>query len=246
MPPTHRKLRRKELKQPDEFLTLFDQARDFFVDNLRQVLVSTGVLLAAIALVITVYAYERHRDEAAGAQFSSALAALNARNYKTAEQQFAKLADAEPNRRVGRLARFYLGTAYLGENDLQHARDALVAFIASEHDPLFSNLAMTDLAVVYEKMGDYAKAGGAYSEAAKVPGPEQERAELDAARMLAKLGNRAGAVAAYQRFLAAHPYSERRQDVIESLAMLGAAPEGARTASAGNLPVVMPPAEPPR
>jgi predicted negative regulator of RcsB-dependent stress response len=249
MPPTHRKLRRKELKQPDEFLTLFDQAREFFVDNLKQVLVSAGIVLAAAALVIAVYSYERHRDELAGAQFSAALAALNAKNYKSAEQQFARLADAEPNRRVGRLARFYLATAYLGGNDLPRARDALVAFVAGEHDPIYSNLAMTDLGVVYEKMGDYAKAAGAYRASASVPGPEQEHAELDAARMLAKQGDRTEAIAAYRRFLAEHPYAAERQDVIESLAMLGAAPEGARTASAagaGNLPVVMPPAEPPR
>ncbi len=246
MPPTHRKLRRKELKQPDEFLTLFDQARDFFVENLRQVLISAGIVLGVAAIAIAVYAYERHRDQLAGEQFSTALAALNAKNYKTAEQQFAKLAEAEPNRRVGQLARFYLANAYLGENDLPHARDALVVFLAGEHDALFTNLALTDLAVIYERMGDYKKAAGAYRQAAAVPGPEQERAELDAARMIAKQGDRSGAIDAYRRFLAAHPYSAHRPDVIESLAMLGAPAETGKPAASGSLPVLMPPATPPK
>jgi predicted negative regulator of RcsB-dependent stress response len=246
MPPTHRKLRRKELKQPDEFLTLFDQARDFFVENLRQVLISAGIVLGVAALAIAVYAYERHRDQVAGEQFAAALAALNAKNYKTAEQEFAKLAEAEPNRRVGQLARFYLASAYLGDNDLPHARDALVVFLAGEHDALFTSLALTDLAVVYERMGDYQKAAGAYRQAAAVPGPEQERAELDAARVLAKQGNRAAAIDAYRRFLATHPYSPHRQDVIESLAMLGVPAEIGKSTASGNLPVLMPPAEPPR
>ncbi|HEY6395234.1 MAG TPA: tetratricopeptide repeat protein, partial [Candidatus Binataceae bacterium] len=171
-----------------------------------------------------------------------ALDSLNAKNYKAAEQQFAKIADAEPNRRIGRLSRFYLANAYLGENDLPHARDALVAFLGEEHDPTFASLALTNLAVIYERMGDFKKAEGAYSQATSVPGPEQARAELGIARMRAKQGNRDGAVEAYRRFLAAHPFSNERQDVLESLAMLGVSIGDSSLSAQAAMPVVMPPA----
>ena len=243
MPPTthRRKITQKELKAPDEFTTLIDSARDFLVNNLTQVLVSAGIVVAIAAIVVGVYYYERHRDSLASAQFYSAITALNAGQNKEAEAQFKQLADEEPGRRLGRLARFYMASAYLGDNDLPKARDALVAFLAEEHDPNFTSLALTDLAVVYERMADWRKAEGAYQQAASVPGPEQVRAELGVARMLAKSGEKQQAIAAYRGVLAAHPFAAQRQDVIESLALLGAPaePPSATTASnVGPLPVL--------
>lgn len=239
MPPTHRKLRRKELRRPDEFMTFVEQAQDFFLKNLRQVIISAAIVLGVAAIAFAVFTYEQHRDYQTAARFNKALDALNAKRYVEAEQGFAKLAGDEPGRRLGRLARFYLGNAYLEAGDLPHARDAYTAFIAEEHDPAFSSLAMTDLAVVYEKMGDYTKAIGAYSQAASVSGPEQARAELGVARMLAKAGNNQGAIDAYRRFLAAHPYALQRQDVVESLAMLGAPAEASTPPPPGTtMPVI--------
>ena len=222
---THRKLTRKELKQPDEFETLLDEIGAFFVNNLQQILIASGIVLAVGAIVASIYFYERHRDEVAGSSFYSALQQLRDNNYKAAATSFEALAEAEPNRRVGHLAHFYLASAYIGENDLPKARDALVQFVTEEHDPLYTNLALTNLGVVYERMGDFRKAAGAYGQAASVPGPEQQRAELGVARVLVKVGDKSGAIAAYRGFLAAHPFAQQRGDALESLAMLGAQPE---------------------
>ncbi len=244
MPPTthRRKLTQKELRAPDEFTTFVDGARDFLVNNLRQVIVSSAVVVIAGAVVIGVYYYERHRDSLAAAQFYAAITALNAGQNKDAETQFKQLADEEPGRRLGRLARFYTASAYIADGDLPNARDSLVAFLAEERDPMFRSLALTNLAVVYERMAEWKKAASAYQQAAADPGPEQVRAELGAARMLAKAGDKQGAIDAYRGFLAAHPFAQQRQDVVESLALLGAPADLAPPASAaagGPQPVVI-------
>ncbi len=244
MPPTkHRpKLTQKELRAPDEFTTFVDSARDFFVNNLTQVIVSAAVVVVTGAIVIGVYYYERNRDSIASTKFYDAITALNAGKNKDAETQFKKLADEEPGRRLGRLARFYMASAYLGDGDLPNARDSLVAFLAEERDPLFRSLALTNLAVVYERMSDWKKAAGAYEQAASDPGPEQVRAELGVARMRAKSGDKQGAIAAYRGFLNAHPFAQQRQDVLESLALLGAPADVSPPtlgASAGPQPVVI-------
>jgi predicted negative regulator of RcsB-dependent stress response len=244
MPPTthRRKLTQKELRAPDEFTTLIDNARDFFFNNLTQVIVSAGVVVAVGAIVIGVYYYERHRDTLASARFYDAITALNAGQNKTAETGFKQLSDEEPGRRLGRLSRFYLANSYLADGDLPNARDSLVAFLAEERDPLFRSLALTNLAVVYERMADWKKAVTAYQQAAADPGPEQVRAELGVARMLAKSGDKQGAIAAYRAFLNAHPFAQQRQDVLESLALLGAPADIAPPslgASAGPQPVVI-------
>jgi predicted negative regulator of RcsB-dependent stress response len=224
MPPTHYKIKRKELKQPDEFVTLVGSARDFLFENWRKMAISAAVVLAVGLIALGTYSYERGRDRAASERFFTALGTLNAKHYQAAGQQLSKLADDEPDRKIGRLARLYLAIAYMGANDLPKARDTLVQFVAEEHDPVFASLALADLGVVYERMGDYQKAAGAYQQAAAAPGPEQVRAQLGVARMLAKAGDKQGAIGVYRDFLAAHPFAQQRGEVLESLALLGATP----------------------
>lgn len=237
----HHKLTRKELKQPDEFQTFVENAETFLLDHLQQAIVSAAIVLAAGAILLGVYYYEVHRDAVAGNQFYSALTALNQKNYKQAEAAFEKLAADEPSRDVGKLSRFYLGTAYLADGDLPKARDAFVSYLtqAPKRLDLFTSLASEDLGVVYEKLGDYKKAEGAYSAAATISGPSQAQAELDVARMRLKQGDKQGAIAAYQQFLAMHPFSQDRQTVIEALAQLGVAPKAA-TSTTGPSRVVIP------
>ncbi len=247
MPSTHRKINRKELKAPSEFQNIFESAQEFLLANLRQVIISAVIIVVAAGIAIGTYSYERRRDRLAGEAFYGALTALTAKQYKTAEDQFAKLAAAEPDRRIGKLARLYLAQSYAGDGDFLKARDALIAFVADYHDPEFSSLALVDLGVVYEKMGDLAKAQGAYQQAASVPGPEQISAELAFARLQAEQGNKAGAIQTYRAFLALRPYAQQREEVLESLAMLGASaqPESAQapnaSGAAGPMPVMMPP-----
>ncbi len=152
---THRKrLSQKELRAPDEFQTFVDSAREFLSSNLQQVLVSAGIVLAAGALAVGIYYYEIHRDNLAGDRFYSALNALDHKNYPEAEGGFQRLADDETGRQVGKLARFYLGATYLDAGDLPKAQSALVAFLAGSHDDVFTSLALEDLGVVYERLGE--------------------------------------------------------------------------------------------
>jgi predicted negative regulator of RcsB-dependent stress response len=229
---THHKISRKELKQPDEFQSFVANAQEFLRTNLRQVIVSASIVLAAGALAVGIYYYEIHRDNIAGDRFYSAIGELNNKNYKAAEADFQKLAQDEPGREVGKLARFYLGSAYFQDGQLDKARDALVAYVPDAKDNLFASMAYEDLAVIYEKMGDLQKAQGAYAQAAAIPGPEQSRAQLQVARLMAAQGDKAGAINAYQNFMLSNPFSRDRQTVIEALANLGApAPAGSEAIS---------------
>jgi tetratricopeptide (TPR) repeat protein len=247
MPSTHRKISRKELKAPTEFQNIFESAQEFLFANIRQVIISAVIIVVAAGIAIGTYTYERRRDRIAGEAFYGALTALTSKQYKTAEDQFAKLAASEPDRRIGKLAQLYLAESYMGEGDFLKARDSLIAFVANYHDPEFSSLALMNLGVVYEKMGDLAKAQGAYEQAANVMGPEQIPAELAYARLQAEQGNKAGAIQTYRAFLALRPYAQQREEVLESLAMLGATmrPASAQAPDAspagGSMPVMMPP-----
>ncbi|MFI5353923.1 MAG: tol-pal system YbgF family protein, partial [Candidatus Binatales bacterium] len=150
MPTAHRKFRRKELKEKDEFFTVVEWAQHFFWTHLTQVLVSAALVAAVAVLVVAMYAYSRHRGRLAGEQFYQAFAAFNQKQYDVALQRFTELSDSQPGREVGRLARFYMGASYLAKDDLPRAREALVLFLTEPSDASFKTLAASDLGVIYE------------------------------------------------------------------------------------------------
>jgi tetratricopeptide (TPR) repeat protein len=223
---THRKrISRKDLKKRDEFQTFFEDAQDFLKENLKQVLLAAGVVVFVAAVAIGTYTYEHHVARVTADRFYAGLGALDQKDYATAEAAFAKLAADEPGRTLGGLAQFYLGACYADQGKLTKARDALNAYVKQDGEPsMFSNLALAYLGGVYERMGDFKQAEAAYRRAAAIPGPQQTSAQLAVARIMAKRGDKAGAIKAYQSFLEEHPFYQGRQTVTEALANLGAAP----------------------
>lgn len=232
MAQTHRKLRRKDLKRPDEFMTFFSNVQDFFATRLRDILFAAAIVGVLGALTLGVFYYERYRDETVSNQFYTSFTALQEKQYAAAQKGFERLAQKEPDRTLGRLARLYLASTYLAQDNVPKARDALVAYLAEAHDPAFLGLALMEMGVIYERSGDLSKALGAYRQAQALKGPEAPAAELAAARILEEQGDKPGAIKAYQLFLEAHPFAAQRQDAVENLARLGvvAVPTGAQTA----------------
>jgi tetratricopeptide (TPR) repeat protein len=239
MPVTYRKLRRKELRQPDEFITFFENLRSFLLDNLVQVIIGACAVVALAAIGFGVYFYMQYRDRLVADQFYEAMTALDHKEYKTAETDFSNLADDHPRASLGRLARFYLAGCYMAEKDPGKAHDELNEYLAGDGRPDFKSLALVQLGVAYEDLGQFQQAHQAYSEAAKLPGPQKMRAELAVARMLVREGQKDAAIAAYRQFLKDNPFAEERTGVFVALAELGVQPE-ARTA---NAPTVSTPAK---
>ncbi len=223
MRTAHRKIRRKDLKEKDEFFTVVEWIQHFFWTHLTEVLVSAALVVAVAVLVVALYAYGRHRGRIAGEQFYQAFAAFNQKQYDPALQGFTQLADSQPDREVGQLARFYMGVCYLAKDDLPRAREAFVLFLTDPSDAWFKALAAEDLGVTYERSGDFKKAEEYYRQAASAPGAEGIGAELSVARMLEREGNRTAAISAYQQLIERHPLAAERQDAVEALASLGAA-----------------------
>jgi tetratricopeptide (TPR) repeat protein len=242
MPVTHRKLRRKELRQPDEFITFFENLRGFLLDNVVRVIIGACAAIALAAIGFGVYFYMQYRDRLVADQFYEAITALDHKEYKTAATDFTKLAEDHPGASLGRLARFYLASCYMADKDPAKARDALNEYLAGDDRPAFKSLALVQLGVAYEDLGQFQQAHQAYSEAAKLPGPQKMRAELAAARMLVREGHKDAAIAAYRQFLKENPFAEERTDAFVALTELGVQPEA--QAQTANAPVVSIPAKP--
>ena len=226
MPTTHYKLDRKELKQPDEFVTFIDKAGQFAADNLARVIIGAVVIVAIAAIIYGVSLYQDHQRSLVADRFYDALSALNKQDYRIAEQGFSSLADDNPRQSLGHLARLYLASTYMAENKVKDARTALQIYIDGEDQPLYRNMALMQLGAADENLGDFKAAHNAYAQAADIAGPAKGRAQIGAARSLIKEGNTKDGIEAYRQFLTDNPYSAMRNEVIETLATYGVQANG--------------------
>jgi tetratricopeptide (TPR) repeat protein len=234
MATTHRsKIRRKDLKQPDEFMTVAYSVEDFVEHHLSKVITGAIVVLVVAAVFFLIYQHVSTVRREAAEQFYQGFSALNSKDYKRAEDRFNALIADHPSTRAADLARFYRGIAYFNSGDLPRARQALEDYTQGDAAPRsLRELALMDLGVVYEQMHDYAKAADAYQRAAAINGPERNNARVAIARVLQQQGKRDEAIKAYREFLASDPYAPQRETVIQALANLGvSAPSGPSTSA---------------
>src|SRR5713101_2409606 len=224
-------LSRKELRQPDEFVTLVDSAGDYIANHLGRVIVGAIGLVALILMIVGVRFYFNYQDRQIAEAFYQASTAFDHKDYASARSEFAALAEAHPHSSLGRLAMFYLGNAYMADNEAKPARDAFQKYLAADDRPAFREMALMQLGVADENLADFTGARKAYGEAYAMKGPERGRADLDVARLLARQGDKPAAIAAYQRFLRENPFSQDRGDVIDALAQLGVAPAAPTSSS---------------
>lgn len=233
----NRRISRKELRQPDEFQTFVEAAGNLVADNLLRVILGVGGFLIIVFIIVGVSAYFGHQRSLIAESFYQATAALDHKDYKTAAAMFVRIADEHPGDSLGRLAGFYAGNAYLAEGQTAKARDQYRRYLDSNDRPIFRAMALMQLGVADENLGDIAAAKKAYQDAAALQGPEQERADLNVARLMAQQGDKKGAIAAYQAFLREHPFSQDRAIVIDALANLGTAPPAQTAHLTGTPPI---------
>jgi predicted negative regulator of RcsB-dependent stress response len=219
---SHRKISRKALKQPDEFVNILERIADLIAANLARVIIGTIAVLLVIVTVFAASLYSQNRQRIASEQFYRAVNSLNDKDYKSAQQGFSTLVQNDSSRTLGHLARFYLAITYLAQNQALKARGMLQEYLAKGGDGWFQQMALTQLGIANEDLGDYRDAHSAYVKAAQLNGPEKARAEIGAARTLALIGDRQGAITAYQQFLRENPFTQQRAEVIEALAQMGA------------------------
>src|SRR5579864_9224186 len=92
MATTHRpKIRRKDLKQPDEFMTAAFTVEDFVEHHLNKVITGAIAILVMAAALFLIYQHVSSAKKAAAEQLYEGFSALDSKDYKGAEQKFDTL-----------------------------------------------------------------------------------------------------------------------------------------------------------
>jgi tetratricopeptide (TPR) repeat protein len=216
------KLRRKDIRQPDEFVTVTSRVATWAREH-RSLVAGIALGLVVVALVALLIGRTRAvRNEAAAAAFRSAHRTFEAGSYADAAEAFAALGREYPRTPFGRLAGLYRARALARQGDHAAAATAYGEYLAgSPQAPYLRQQALVGLAEAREASGDAAGALDAYTEAGALEGPLRPDALMAAARLQEAAGQGAEARALYTRLLAEGPGPDLRAVIRAKVPDLG-------------------------
>ena len=196
------KIRRKDLRKPDEFETLTGQAVAW-ADEHRPVVY--GVLAVAVVVLagsLAIGRWRASRNDAAAIAFRSAQESFDEGKFQEAAQGFAYVVERYPGAPFGRLAVLYRAHALARQGDQAAAATAYGEYLGSAAVPDYLRQeALVGLARAKEAAGDTAGALDAYTQAGALPGAYRDDALLSAARLEQAAGHAERAQAIYAGLL---------------------------------------------
>lgn len=180
--PRKIKVQRKDVKEPDEFISTTSQVMAYVKKNYRMLAPVAGAVLVLVLITVVWYYYRAGRDRVARESFNQAVALYQAegteaekpsdQRYREALSQFTALEDNYRGTESGFKALFYLGESSYHLREYDKAIDYYNRFISrSRPENYVRCFAYEGLGYCYEEKQDYAKAIDFYKRALSEPNP---------------------------------------------------------------------------
>lgn len=227
-----RKIIKKKLKEPDEFISFTEQAFIFVKGHLKKI-ATGGIVLFLILLSIFLFQkWEEKKEGDAYQKFDSAMEiyqVLNTPNreasiseYKNLLEKFDEVIKEFPRTSSGKFSLLYVGNIHLHLGEFDEAIKAYQAFLQKAgKEKLYRYFGMEGLGYAYEEKKDYEKALEAYQKILEI-GDRFPMAEpyLEMGRCYEKLGKKKEALDNYKAFLKVSPKSMMTNVILEKVSNL--------------------------
>jgi len=207
MATTSRRLTRKELRQPDWFQTVTENALEFY--QRQRVAVYLGIAVV-ILLLLGIWGwgvFKERQDSIAAQEFGQAMTQYHTGKYREAVAGLEKVQTYRWSR-YSNLAHLYEANSYLALNDFTKATNAAQRFIVgTDQNSLMRQIGLLTLADIEERQSQCKEAIKNYGAAGKIKAAFPERAFLGEARCAVQMGDIKGGIAAYRQLLKDQPES---------------------------------------
>jgi tetratricopeptide (TPR) repeat protein len=227
-----KKITKKKLKQPDEFLTFTE--RSFFMVNrhIKKIAAAAALVLLLFLSFFLFRMWDERREEAASQKFIAALEIYSTVNapyregspveYKKALEEFETIAQAYPRTSSGRISLIYKGAIHLRLGELDEAIQACEAFLKKAgKERLYQLFALESLGYAHEGKKDYEKAAEIYQKIIRWGESYYwAGAHLNLARCYENLGKNDKALENYRTFLNVSPKSSSNHFVLRKISVL--------------------------
>lgn len=184
------RMSRKDLKQPDEFLTLSRQAVAWGREH-QQVVIAAVVGLAVLVAVLglaTAYRAAQRRD--ANADLAQALAKLSSSDFDGATTAFASVSDRWAGTTLAPVARLLAADSALRAGDVDGTLAVVETLqpVSSSLPPYLQQQLLVVWATALEAKQQWKDAAGKYKEASAIAGPYTGAAVVGEARSREQAG----------------------------------------------------------
>jgi predicted negative regulator of RcsB-dependent stress response len=207
MATTSRRLSRKELRQPDWFQTVTENALEFYYRQRVAVYLGLAVVILLLLGIWGWAVFKERQDSMAAQEFGQAMTQYHTGKYREAVAGLEKVQTYRWSR-YANLAHLYEANSYLALNDFTKATNAAQRFIGgTDQNSLMRQIGLLTLADIEERQSQCKEAIKNYGEAGKIKAAFTERAFLGEARCAVQMGDVKGGIAAYRQLLKDQPES---------------------------------------
>ena len=230
--PSAKKIIKKKLKEPDEFVTLTERAYLFIGRHLKPIAGCGIVVLLLILLFFLFQRWEKRNEENAYQMLNLAVETYqmvsspsregSAQEYKSVLERFNEVVSKFPRTWSGKLAILYQGNVDLRLGEFDQAIQAYERFLRKAgKEKLYRSFAMEGLGYSYEGKKDYEKAINAYRKGIESGENFQlANAYLGLGRCYEKLGKTKEALENYRSYMKVSQKSEMSNIVLGKISNL--------------------------
>jgi predicted negative regulator of RcsB-dependent stress response len=216
-----RRFRRKDLKQPDEFVSRGRQVVAWAQANVQRLAWIGGSVLVVLLAGLGFFNRHAASDRQASDDLARALVDYRAERYAEAANQLRDVASRWQSTPAGRVADLYAANADLNANNFDGASTVLEGVLNGRQWPSYlQQQAVVGLAFALERRADFPGAAARYAEAAALEGPYTPAAILGEARCREQAGDKDKARQLYERYAHEFPDAPESELIAAKLGQL--------------------------
>lgn len=227
-----KKITKKQMKKPDEFMSLTSRAIDFSATHLKKIAFGGAAALVILLAIIGFEMWEGKKERDAAQSLNSALGLYqtvdaasregSAADYKSLLEKFDQITRDFPGTSSGKLSLLYQGNIHLNLGEFDAAIKTYEAFLARMGgERLYALLALDGLGYAYEGKKEYERAIDNYRRMiAMGESFESGEAYLRLGSCYEKLGKSQEALENYKTFLKGEPKSLMRNVILRKVSLL--------------------------
>ncbi|HUL31168.1 MAG TPA: tetratricopeptide repeat protein [Thermodesulfobacteriota bacterium] len=227
-----KKIIKKKLKEPDEFITITERVYLFATQHAKSVAVGAGIVLVLFLFVFFYQQWKTKNEEDAYQLFNSAVAMYQVasspyreaspQDYKTVLERFNEVVAKFPRTSDGKLAVLYEGNIHLRLGEFDEAIKAYESYLGKAgRERLYRAFAAEGLGYSYEGKREYEKAIDAYQKVvALTQGFQLANAYFGLGRCYEKMGKVKEALENYKGFAKISQKSQMMNIVLRKISTL--------------------------
>jgi tetratricopeptide (TPR) repeat protein len=227
-----KKIIKKKLKEPDEFITLTERSYLFVTEHVRSIAVGVGIVLVLLLSIFFFQKWDKRNEGNVYQMLTSVIETYqmisspsregSPQEYKNVLERFNEIITKFPRTSSGKLAVLYKGNIHLRLGEFDEAIKAYESYLErAGKEKLYRAFAMEGLGYSHEGKRDYEKAIDAYQRLIDLGESFQlASAHLGMGRCYEKMGKTREALEHYRSFMNVSPKSQMANIVLRKISNL--------------------------